>query len=322
LLVAPLGAQSPVRLIGETAFLKEPGGLRLATIMPGVRLTPGRVGSAHAEVTIQGWIFTTSTKMDKRDGLDLSVKLAEGENLRALPDGPIIARVVDGTLFSRIGSRGGWTQVRRTGWVPQEAVTRPPRAVVAAPVPLQVRESAAAVPKVLVDLPPAPRRGNLRAGTVVQRLPDGAPLATLAGPSEVTLGERDREWVRVRVDGWVRQNDVDGTVAPRPAITAEMLRESPDRYLGQTVDWRLQFLAHQRADELRPEMPLGHPYLLARGPLPETGFVYVLVSKEQADRLQGLKPLDELAVMVTVRAARTRFLATPVVELLRLGGGN
>ena len=69
-------------------------------------------------------------------------------------------------------------------------------------------------------------------------------------------------------------------------------------------------------------MPLGHPYLLARGPLPETGFVYVMVSKEQVERLQGLKPLEELSVMVTIRAGRTRYLATPVVELIRLGGAD
>jgi hypothetical protein len=88
------------------------------------------------------------------------------------------------------------------------------------------------------------------------------------------------------------------------------------------VNWRLHFLAHQRADELRPEMPLGQPYILARGPLPESGFVYLLLSREQAAGLQSLKPLDELSVIVTVRATRTRYLATPVVELTRLSPGE
>ena len=78
----------------------------------------------------------------------------------------------------------------------------------------------------------------------------------------------------------------------------------------------------KQADELRPEMPLGHAYLLARGPLPETGFVYVLVSKQQASQLQGLKPLDEMTATVTVRTARTRYLATPVVEVIRMGSGR
>jgi hypothetical protein len=112
--------------------------------------------------------------------------------------------------------------------------------------------------------------------------------------------------------------EVAGIVASRPAITGAMLRDNPERYVGQTVQWRLQFLARQQADELRPEMPLGQPYLLARGPLPESGFVYLMVSKPQDAELRGLKPLDEIAVTATVRAARTRYLATPVVELVRL----
>ena len=120
----------------------------------------------------------------------------------------------------------------------------------------------------------------------------------------------------------MRAREVQGNVAPLPSVTAAMLRENPDKYIGQTVEWRLQFLAHQQADELRPEMPLGRSYLLARGPLPETGFVYVLVSKQQASQLQGLKPLDEMTATVTVRTARTRYLATPVVELIRMGSGR
>jgi hypothetical protein len=166
------------------------------------------------------------------------------------------------------------------------------------------------------------RRAALRSGATLQRTPDGEAVATLASPSLVVLGARDREWIKVSLEGWVRQADLQGNVAPLPAITAAMLREQPDRYVGQSVDWRLQFLARQQADELRPEMPLGHQYLLTRGPLPETGFVYLLVTRAQADQLQGLKPLDEIAATVTVRAARTRYLATPVVELVRVLGGK
>jgi hypothetical protein len=150
--------------------------------------------------------------------------------------------------------------------------------------------------------------------------PEAAPTVTLTAPADVTVTAQDRDWLRVQVSGWVRASELSAAVTATPAITAAMLRDNPDRYVGQTVDWRLQFLAHQQADELRPEMPRGSPYLLARGPLPETGFVYVMVSQEQVARLRTLKPLDELSVMVTIRAGRTRYLATPVVELVRLGG--
>ncbi|HEU5220235.1 MAG TPA: hypothetical protein VFU23_16355, partial [Gemmatimonadales bacterium] len=304
--------------------------LRLMTVSPGVRVTPRRVADEHVEVTLQGWLWTGSTQADKREGFDLSVSVPAGENLRAAPDGPVLGRVVQGALFNRVGARGGWTEVRRTGWLPRAAVTRlarvaaaPPPTVAAAPDPRPAADTAPRVPPV-----PAPdtardeRRGQLPVGTVLRQAAEGAPLTTLAAPADAAITRRDRDWVKVNITGWVRASEVSGVVNPPPAITAAMLLQNPDRYVGQTVDWRLQFLARQQADELRPEMPLGHPYLLARGPLPETGFVYLLVSKEQMDRLQGLKPLEELSVMATIRAGRTRYLATPVVELIRLGGGD
>jgi hypothetical protein len=329
-LVGNLVAQAPVRLAEETALLREPGGLRLISLVPGQRLQPGRASGNFVEVTVSGWIFTASTRPDRRDGFALSVSAAGGENLRAAPDGAVLGRAVEGALFNRVGSRGGWTQVRRAGWIARGAVgERTLPAPASAP-----REStqAAAPPRSspqegLASAPAAPRtdslrRGALKPGAVIQRTPDGEALATLTSPALVTLGERDREWVKVSLEGWLRARDVQGSVAPLPAVTAAMLRENPDRYVGQTVEWRLQFLAHQQADELRPEMPLRHAYLLARGPLPETGFVYVLVSKQQADQLQGLKPLDEMTATVSVRTARTRYLATPVVELVRVGSGK
>jgi hypothetical protein len=290
-----------------------------------VRLTPGRTSAGHIEVSIQGWLYSASTKPDRRDGFDLSVSASGGENLRLTPDGAVFGRAVEGALFSRIGTRGGWTQIRRTGWVSRAALTPPARTTAERPPQTPARpprESTAAVPAVAPDSAAAGLRGTLRGGSVLLRGPDGGAVATLSAPGEVSIGPRDREWVKVSLEGWVRQSDLDGAVSRKPLITAVMLRDNPDRYVGQTVDWRLQFLAHQKADELRPEMPLGQPYILARGPLPESGFVYVLLSREQAERLQGLKPLDEMSVMVTVRAARTRYLATPVVELTRLSPGE
>jgi hypothetical protein len=335
LLVGNLAAQAPVRIARETFFLKEPNGLRLATLVPGELRGTGRERSNHTEVTINGWIFTESTKADRRDGFDLSVSPPGGEYVRQAPDGALVGRAVMGALFDRVGVRGGWTQVRRTGWVARSALTPPPR--VAANPPARESTVAAALspatpaaqstptpPPQSPPPPPAPsapvQRGTLRAGATLAPSPEGAASVTLTAPADVTIGERDRDWVKVQISGWVRAAEVSASSASAPAITAAMLRENPDRYVGQSVDWRLQFLAHQHADELRPEMRRGSPYLLARGPLPETGFVYVQISPEQAERLKGLKPLDEMSVMVTIRAARTRYLATPVVELVRLAG--
>jgi hypothetical protein len=85
--------------------------------------------------------------------------------------------------------------------------------------------------------------------------------------------------------------------------------------------WRLQVIAVKQADELRGEMPPGQPYLLTRGPLPEPGFVYVTIPAAEAAAFQALPPLTEIVARVSIRAARTRFLTTPVAELVSVISG-
>jgi hypothetical protein len=46
--------------------------------------------------------------------------------------------------------------------------------------------------------------------------------------------------------------------------------------------------------------------------------VYIMVSGEELARIKALPALSELVVRVAVRAARSRFLATPVVEMRAL----
>jgi hypothetical protein len=80
-------------------------------------------------------------------------------------------------------------------------------------------------------------------------------------------------------------------------------------------------IAVKTADELRSEMPPGQPYLLTRGPLPEPGFVYVIVPSSEVAAFQALPPLQEVVLRVAIRAARTRFLTTPVAELVSVVSG-
>jgi hypothetical protein len=75
-------------------------------------------------------------------------------------------------------------------------------------------------------------------------------------------------------------------------------------------------VAVQVGDGLRPELPEGKPYLLTRGPLPESGFVYVTVTQEQAQRYRDAAPLQEITARVRIRAPASRYLPTPVVELI------
>jgi len=348
-LVSTLPAQQPVRLAEAAIFAREPAGARLARLPAGRSVAPGRVRGEWVEVQLDGWIWTASTSRTSRDGFDLIVTAGEGENLRAAPDGEVVARAEEGALFRRIETRGGWTRVRRSGWIERSTLARarpaPARTGLGAGtgppggarVPALSRETATAdsqarpavAPQPAGDSAPQPppaeparaeRRATLRPGTTVHRSAEGDGIAEIRGPADVVVGTSDRDWVAVRIDGWVRATDLAGSPPPPPAITAAQVRDQPERFVGDTVGWRLQFLAHQRADELRPEMPLGHHYLLTRGPLPETGFVYVMVSREQATSFAGLEPLDVLEATVVVRAGRTRYLATPVVELVRVTG--
>lgn len=169
------------------------------------------------------------------------------------------------------------------------------------------------------SVPAAPdiERVEATAETPVHTAPEGTPIATLRPGTPARVVGRADGWIRVQVDGWVREADVrPSTGTALTGVTAAEVHADPDRYVGQTVDWRLQLIAVQTADDLRAEMIAGQQYLLTRGPLPEAGFVYVTVTKAQAARMAALPPLEELVLRVTIRAARTRYLETPVVDLV------
>ena len=128
---------------------------------------------------------------------------------------------------------------------------------------------------------------------------------------------RAGEWTRIQVEAWVKDS------ALRPAtndiligVSQAEVRANPSRFVGKVVEWRVQFVAIQKADELRPEIPAGQSYLLTRGPLPEPGFVYVIVPPSKLDQFRAVDALQELTIRATIKAATSKYLPTPVVELL------
>ena len=155
--------------------------------------------------------------------------------------------------------------------------------------------------------------------TPVYTAPDGSQSGTLQPGTSARVVNRAGEWVRIQTEAWVREADLKPATGDAMAgVTAAEVRANPSRYVGQVLEWRVQYVSTAVADELRPEMPPGQPYVLARGPLPEPGFVYMMVSPEELARIRAQPPLTELTVRVGGRAARTRVLATPVVELRAL----
>jgi hypothetical protein len=333
LLARPLAAQEERRVQEPTDLHRAPDGNALVSLPAGAPVEAGKAEGDWRQVTVEGWIFRPSTSPTKREGFDLVVTSEEGENLRRAPNGPIVGRAREGTLLERVGEKGKWFRVRRDGWVPREAVpvkTAPAkRARAAKPeADTTVRESAAdttrrgkpaATAKAAAAGGPAPavERIEILRETGLSRAPDSAPLATLPVGMPAQVVTRSGEWVRVQVEGWVRETDVkpaeSGVLA---GVSAAEVRASPDRFVGRTLDWRVQIIAVQLADELRPEIPPGQPYLLTRGPLPEPGFVYVTIPPERIAEFRALPPLHEMTLRVTLKAARTRYLATPVAELV------
>lgn len=290
-------------LASESDLAKEPGGTTIARLSRGATVTSGTVRGAWVEVTVDGWIAATALKDDRRDGYDVSVSLLAGTPVRATAGGgATLATARVGALFNRVETRSGWVHVRRSAWVARTALQEVPRGAAATPGPAV----AAAEPVA---------GATLAAGTTLAPQPNGTPAATLEAPLRVEVTERRGGWARVKVDAWVRDAAIGdpGTVG----LTAADLRAEPDRYIGQTVEWDLQVLSVQKADELRPELPTGQPYLLARGPLPESGFVYVVVTQEEAERFRALEPLAKVKIRATVRAGRSRFLPTPVLTFVR-----
>ncbi len=352
-IASPLSGQNRLRANAAAPLLKDPNGIRLATLISGTTYSVGRTRDGHVQVTLEGWLPSSSVQATTRDGFDLVVTARSGEPLRTGPGTGTSARLQEGTLLSRAETRGSWVRVRREGWVVRSGLSDPTVETAAtpaapqdrtapAPAPAPAPVSAAPVPPPAAatttrpaDSTPAVRQvvaptdagqapsvaagmAALRAGAGIAPTRDGKSVATFSGGSTVAVLERDGEWVRVRMDGWIRAEDITDDAPIIPAITGVMVREAPERYLGQTVTWRLQFLAVQEADALRPEMPQGQPYLLARGPLPESGFTYVMVTRDQAAQFRRLTPLDEVTVEAVLRSGRTKFLPTPVLEFVKV----
>ena len=343
-LVTPpsLAAQARYRVTTDGAwFYQEPGGKRLARLARGAVLMGGETQGDWQGVMLEGWIFTTSVGPTPRAGYDLTVTRAPEENLRSAPAGALIGKLPQGFLLNKVaeGTSGRWIHVTRAGWVEktdletvaQVASSRTASAdsgsVEPTPGP---RPGAPGTPghgpgggqpdtNPNPSAPVDPSRVASARRTILYRAPEGQPTGTLAPSAPLRVLGRSGEWTRVELEGWVKSADLE--IAPPGVlvgITPAELRTDPQRYAGQVLRWTLQFISTQKADELRPEIPNGATYFLARGPLPERGFVYVVVPEAKRAQLETLTPLATIQVTARVRTGRTRFLGNPVLDMISL----
>ena len=312
----------------NTWFFADVAGRRIARLANGAVLTAaGATRNEWIELTLDGWIFAASVGPSDRPDFDLLVTRAPNENLRAAPAGPLVAVLSQGFGLKRAGaadsSSGRWVHVTRTGWAQRSALA--PVADVVATRTVDAADSESGPT-------PGPGAGDTtrvdssRAQpvhmTTLYRAPDGPEAGTLAAEIPLRVLSRNGEWTRVQFEGWVKGGELQAAPAGvLVGVTAAELRAEPQRYLGQVLRWRLEFIAIQKADELRPDIPAGSSYVLGRGPLPERGFVYIIVPDSKLPAFRALTPLVVMQVTARVRNGRSRYLGNPVVDLISLEGG-
>jgi len=294
-----------------------PSGTLLGQVSEGTELPAVSNQDGWIQVELEGWMWGQSLGSTDRDGFDLEVVARPAENLRDYPDGPVRARLQRGVLLREIERRGNWVFVRRAGWMYGTALRRVSGSVVPSGTP-----STPSTP----STNPQPSSGSLsldraviRVPTVLHTVPDGDTTASVPAETSVRIVARSGDWVRVQMEGWVLEENLraqgDGVLV---GVSGAEVRAQPEEFEGQILQWSLRFLALETGDGVRPEIPEGRHYLLTRGPIPEVGFVYVLLSDDQIAQAERLTSLAQIQVLVRVVKARDRFLGQPVVELLDL----
>ncbi len=311
-------------------FYQQPDGKRLARLPRGVVVTGGDARGDWLQVTLEGWIFGGSVGPTARAGFDFEVTRAPDENLRVVPlgTGALVARLNRGFALNKFGESGRWVHVRREGWMKRDAlepVAVAGRSATASSAdssprgPITGRRPAVSGADTVASAAVDPSRAQPARRTTLYRAPEGPSAGALAPETPLRVLGRSGEWTRVQFEGWVKTADL-ATAPPGVLIgvSAAELRADPQRYVGQVVRWTLQVIALETADDLRPDLPDGTSYLLARGPLPERGFVYVVVPDARKATVAALAPLATVQVTARVRVGRARFIGNPVVELLSL----
>ena len=305
---------------------------QLATIAPGTAITPGATWGQYVRVTVRGYI-ATSLLGGARDSFPVSVG-ASDTRLRAAPSASstVVASVKQGMAFHLVKRTGSWTQVERTGWMLHSALA-PPAATAsgtrssaqpAAPKPVPgTTMRADSTPAPAVGAAPVTTPANADAltplkSTGLSSAPGLPPIAALQRGVVLMPTARDRGWVRVQLEGWVREDDVSTADSTVDRLSAADLRANPDQYVGRTVRWTVTSLAFQTADPLRQDMKPNEPYLLARGPGAENALLYLTLPPELVDQAKALAPMAVLVVTARVRTGKSDPAGVPILDVMAM----
>lgn len=341
-----LAAQSTVTT--QTALRTAPGAGAVAQVHAGTAVeTNGSASHGWSKVTLEGFLHR-SVVGGHRGDFAISVKADGGALLRESSSraGRVLALMSDGTGLTKVSTRGDWIRVRRSGWVSTSALAKsgptvadrkrsatdskhakPPVVTVARHAPAKAKPGAKAPDTTAVaegDVTPDSTQEAVTALALERRAtlytaPDAGTLGTIDSSARVTAIARDRGWVRVQVEGWVRAQDLgpsDSTVLT--TISAADLKAQPDRYRGQVVRWVVQKIAFQTADPLRKGMAPDEPYILARGPGQENSLLYLALPPSMVDQAKRIDPLAPITVTARVRAGRSEPSGVPLLDVLSI----
>ena len=143
-------------------------------------------------------------------------------------------------------------------------------------------------------------------------------IGQIAKGATVQVLARDRDWVRVRLEGWVRESDLSLGDTTLRALSAADIRSDPEGSKGKLVQWHVEAVALQTADALRTGFQPGERYLLALGPDPEKSLVYLAVPESLLASARSLPPLAQLTVTARVRNGKSEPAGVPILDLQSL----
>lgn len=156
--------------------------------------------------------------------------------------------------------------------------------------------------------------------TVVRPAPvtgaaSGAARGQIAKGATVEVLARDRDWVRVRLEGWVRESDLIVADTTLRALSAADIRSDPAGARGKLVRWDVEAVSLQVADALRTDLRTGEHYLLALGPGAEKTLLYIAVPPLLLAAVRSLSPLAPVTVTARVRNGRSEPAGVPILDL-------
>ena len=300
-------------LTKEENFRAQQNGTLLGQLRAGMSLEVLEATDDWLQFDFDGWIWTRSLQAVNRGAFDLVVSVEGGENIRGGPGGEILGHVEQGTLLETVERVAGWARVRRRAWVWRSSVAlfgTDPSGDSAGRSGLTTPSSSVGVGE---------WAQGFSANAPVLSTPDGDTLATLASSTNLQVLAREGNWTRVRLEGWIwlpEGADEGAGVSPRTDATLASVVAAPDDYRGEVVQWDLQFISLERAEEIRTDFYETEPFLLTRMGDGDQSFVYVAIPPERLGEAQRLDPLERIRVLGRVRTGSARLTGSPILELL------